>query len=183
MVRLEVQRSGMPMRRWSCHHPRARTLGITLLILSLVHAPWPQADFHNVRHHDQPGQVCEHHDHLLRWHPDAGQADDVALLHWHWVLPTSGPLESGHHGDGPALHAHVSGWDATSPDSGPLVVPDRSSRPVDAPPPSLLALEAAPFARPADRPGLREGLGSVRTFGATFSPRISLASRLQRWSC
>ncbi len=164
-------------------HHGARLLGISLLILSLVHTPLPQADFHNVRHHDAPGEVCEHHDHLLRWHPDAGQAEDVALLHWHWILPTSGPLDRGHSGDGPALHAHVSGWDSTSPDAGPVVVPDRSSRPIDLPAPSPLALADAPFATPADRLGLRAGERSARTFGATFAPRISPASRLQRWSC
>ena len=172
----------MPTRRWSDHH-RARLPGIILLILSLVHAPLPRADFHNVRHHDAAGEVCEHHDHLLRWHPDAGRAEDVAVLHWHWILPTSGPVEPGHSGDGPVLHAHVSGWDATSPDAGPLVVPDRSSRPIEAAAPSLLALADAPFAPPVDRPGLRAGIGPVRTFGATFAPRISPASRLQRWSC
>jgi hypothetical protein len=171
------------MRRWSYHHPRTRTLGITLLILSLVHAPLPQADFHNVRHHDQVGQVCEYHDHLLRWHSDAGQAEDVAILHWHWILPSSGPIDQSHTGDGPALHANVGGWDMTSPDSGPMVVPDRSSRLMDIPSPSLLAIDAAPFALAVDRPDLRQGLGSIRTFGATFAPRISLASRLQRWSC
>ena len=171
------------MRRWTHHHHRARTLGISLLILSLVHAPWPQADFHNVRHHDRPGQICEYHDHLLRWHPDAGQADDIAILHWHWILPISGPIESGHSGNGPALHAYVSGWDATSPDPGPPITLDSSSRPIDPVPPSPLALGAAPFTMPVDRPGLREGLGSLRSFGATFAPRISLASILQRWSC
>jgi hypothetical protein len=158
-------------------------VGIILLILSLVHAPWPQADFHNVRHHDQGGQVCEYHDHLLRWHPDASQADDVAVLHWHWVLPSSDPMDKGHNGDGPALHAHIGGWDVTSPDSGPVIAPDRSSRLIDIPSPSPLAMEAAPFALAVDRPDLHEGLGPIRTFGATFAPRISLASRLQRWSC
>jgi hypothetical protein len=174
---------GQPMQRWFHHHRRSRVLGIILLILGLVHAPWPQADFHNVRHHDQPGQVCEYHDHLLRWHPDASAADDVAILHWHWVLPTSGPIESGHSGNGPMLHAYVSGWDATSPDPGPQVTLDSSSRLIDLNPPFPLALEAAPFATPVDRPGLRERLGPLRTFSATFAPRISLASRLQRWSC
>jgi hypothetical protein len=154
-----------------------------LLILGLIHAPWPQADFHNVRHHDQAGQVCEFHDHLLRWHPDAGLADDVALLHWHWVLPSSGPIDKSHSGEGPALHAFVGGWDVTSPDNGPLVVPDRSTLTIDIPSPSPLSIEPAPFALAVDRPDLRDGLGPIRTFGATFAPRISLASRLQRWTC
>jgi hypothetical protein len=171
------------MRRWSDHHPRSRTVGIILLILSVVHAPWPQADFHNVRHHDQAGQVCEFHDHLLRWHPDAGQADDVAFLHWHWVLPSSDPIDKSHNGDGPALHAHVGGWDTTSPEAGPVIAPDRSSRLIDIPSPSLLMMAFAPFGLAVDRPDLREGLGPIRTFGATFAPRISLESRLQRWSC
>jgi hypothetical protein len=171
------------MHGWSLPHHRSRCLGISLLILSLLHAPLPQADFHNVRHHDQPGQVCEHHDHLLRWHPDAGQAEDVAILHWHWVLPTPDPVEPGHSGNGPALHAHVSGWDATSTDSGPVVVPDRSSRALDIAVPCPLAIDDAPFARAIDRPGLRQVLGSSPTFGASFAPGISLASRLQRWIC
>ena len=168
-----------------CHrrHQRARPLGIALLILGLFHAPWPQPDYHNVRHHDRPGQVCELHDHLLRWHPDAGEADDVAVLHWHWVLPRSGPDELGHSGDGPAIHAYVSGWDATAPDSGPSVVLDGSARSVDPLPPSPLPLGAAPFARIAHRPGFSDGLGTPRTFGATFAPRIPTASILQRWSC
>jgi hypothetical protein len=169
----------MSTHRWPRHH-RARALGITLLILSLVHAPWPQADFHNVRHQDAPGQVCEHHDHLLRWHPDAGQAEDVAILHWHWFLPSSGPVEPGHSGQGPALHAHVDGWDATTPDSGPVVVPDGSSRPLDSPPPSpLLAGEAAPFVLPGDDSGPRLKPGPVHV----FAPRTPLACWLQRWSC
>ena len=50
-------------------HRVTRGLGILFVILSLVHAPLPEPDFHNIRHHDRPGEVCDHHDHLLRWHP------------------------------------------------------------------------------------------------------------------
>ncbi len=174
---------GKPMRRWFRLHDRARWLGITLLILSLLHAPWPQADFHNVRHQDQAGQVCEYHDHLLRWHPDAGQADDVALLHWHWIMPSPLPMDTNHSGEGPALHADIGDWAATSADQAPVIVPDRSSRSLELAAPCSLAIEAAPFALAADWPDLRDGPGTFRTFGATFAPRISLASRLQRWSC
>ncbi len=164
-------------------HHRSRCLGIGLLILGLVHAPWPQADFHNVRHHDTPGQVCEHHDHLLRWHPDAGQAEDVAILHWHWYLPSSGPVEPGHSGPGPLLHAYADGWEATALDSGPTFVADLSSRPIDPPasdPPSTVA---DPFAPPVDPFGPRDGAGPAHAFGSTFAPRVSPASRLQRWNC
>ena len=172
----------MPTSRWG-RHQRARALGISLLILSIVHAPWPQADFHNVRHQDDAGQVCEHHDHLLRWHPDAGQAEDVAVLHWHWFIPTSAPVEDGHTGGGPVMLAHVGGWDAPSPEVGPAVVPDRSSSPLDLPSSPQLPVGEAPFLVAIDRPDLRESHESLRTFGATFAPRISSASRLQRWSC
>ena len=172
----------MLTHRWHRHH-RARALGITLLILSLAHAPLPRADFHNVRHHDAPGEVCEHHDHLLRWHPDAGQADDVAILHWHWLLPSSGPVEPGHSGDGPVLHAHLDGWEATSPDAGPVVVPDGMSRPITPPAPGPLAFDAAILAHPVDRTCLRDRGKPGHAFAATFSPRVSLAAWLQRWSC
>jgi len=172
----------MPTSRWG-RQSSARALGISFLILSLVHAPWPQADFHNVRHHDQPGGICEYHDHLLRWHPDAGEAEDVAVLHWHWFLPTSAPGDSSHNGEGPAIHAFVGGWDAPAPEVGLSAVPDSSSRPLGLAMPSPLPLGDAPFPIDLDRPGLRERVGSIRTFGATFAPRISLASRLQHWSC
>ncbi|WP_435008964.1 hypothetical protein P12x_000213 [Tundrisphaera lichenicola] len=173
----------MPSQGWSRHH-RARILGISLLILSLLHAPWPQADFHNVRHQDGPGQVCEYHDHLLRWHPDAGRADDVAILHWHWFLPSSGPVEPGHSGAGPQLHAHVAGWDAPTPEVGPIVVPDQSSNPLDSldSGPSLATGDAA-FAIPGTPPCPPPNLRSAHTFGATFAPGISFSSWLQRWSC
>ena len=65
----------------------ARDAGIGLLILSLVHVPLPQADYHNIRHHDAPGEICGYHDHLLRWHPSADLNDDVTMLHWHWFVP------------------------------------------------------------------------------------------------
>ena len=66
---------------------RAASMGIGILILSLVHVPLPQADYHNIRHHDAPGEICGYHDHLLRWHPSADHDDDVTMLHWHWFVP------------------------------------------------------------------------------------------------
>src|SRR5437763_1208571 len=105
--------------------PRSgHTVGIVLLILSLVHTPLPEPDFHNIRHHDGPGEVCDHHDHLLRWHPGAGVARDVAVLHWHWFLPTPAGSDASPApgGAGPALHAHAPVWLAGSwDDDGPRV--------------------------------------------------------------
>jgi hypothetical protein len=153
-----------------------------LLILGIVHTPLPQPDFHNIRHHDGPGQVCEHHDHLLRWHPGAGFADDVAVLHWHWFLPASGPFDVSPEHAGPAVHAHVVDWQASSWDEGPRISADTTSR-------LLGTLEAspslAPLALPADActavpaPGPRR----AHTFGATFAPRTHLSCLLQRWVC
>jgi hypothetical protein len=95
--------------------PGLRILLIGVVILSVIHVPLPQADYHNVRHHDGTGEVCAHHDHLLRWHPTAELDADVTLLHWHWFLPQldgANPhqrSDDDHHrpGSGPALHAHV----------------------------------------------------------------------------
>ncbi len=92
-----------------------RALGIGILIFGVIHVPLPQADYHNIRHHDGPGEVCPYHDHLLRWHPSATSDADVSILHWHWFIPQGelgdqpdrlgdanrGPLS------GPQLHAHV----------------------------------------------------------------------------
>lgn len=166
-------------------HQRLRILGIGLLILGLAHAPMPQADFHNVRHHHDAGQVCELHDHLLRWHPDAGQAEDVAILHWHWLLPTSGPVESPGLGEnGPRIHAHVDDWQGITFDDGLSVVADVGSRPLVTPNLSTVwsfDLEVPPL--PLDHRGLRAGPVPVRAYAATLTPHASLACWLARWSC
>jgi hypothetical protein len=93
-------------------------LGVGLLILSILHVPLPQADYHNIRHHDAPGEICVYHDHLLRWHPAADHDDDVSVLHWHWFVPS---VELGNPqrpssddqktpGSAPAMHAHIGEW-------------------------------------------------------------------------
>jgi hypothetical protein len=98
-----------------------RRFGVLLLALGLFRVPLPQADFHNIRHHDGRGEVCPHHDHLLRWHPKAGQNDDVAMLHWHWFVPQSQDGDRSPGGDdqnssapGHILHAYLA--DCLEPD-------------------------------------------------------------------
>ena len=164
-------------------HRGARGLGIGLLIFGLLHVPLPQPDYHNVRHHDSPGEVCEHHDHLLRWHPDAGRARDVAILHWHWFLPDDGTGHLSGPGDGVAIHAHVAGWDAPTIEAGPPVVGREDGRFLDAtasPQHNLIAILPV-----VDDLTTRDGAGRplVHAFGATFAPRVSLACLLQRWAC
>jgi hypothetical protein len=168
------------MRGGKSWHPGTRWTGIGLLILGLLHVPLPQPDYHNVRHHDAPGEVCGYHDHLLRWHPDAGQASDVAVLHWHWFLPGSGPADTR---DGAALHAHVVGWDAPTIEVGPPVVTREAGRFLDAPASDLGGLIA--ILRVVDDRMTSDGAGRppVHAFGATFAPRVALACLLQRWTC
>ena len=74
-----------------------------MLILSAIHIPLPQADYHNIRHHDAPGEICPFHDHLLRWHPAATSDADVALFHWHWFVPLVQPGA----GCAPVLHVDL----------------------------------------------------------------------------
>ncbi len=169
------------MRGGKSRHPGARWTGISLLIFGLLHVPLPQPDYHNVRHHDAPGELCEHHDHLLRWHPGAGAARDVAILHWHWVLPESGPSDLSGPGAGAALHAHVVGWDAPTIEAGPPVMSREAGRFLDVTPPpcGLLAILAVVDDPTASH---RDGRPPVHGFGATFAPRASL-SLLQRWAC
>jgi hypothetical protein len=162
----------------------ARGLGILLLVLGLVHVPLPEPDFHNIRHHDGPGEVCEQHDHLLRWHPGAGKAEDVAVLHWHWFLPLADPSGLPPAKEGLALHAHVANWFASTWDELPRLLPDSTLRWLDrkdfAPPSAL------PVALVSGGPALwRPGLDPCRRlpYSATFAPRAPLSSLLQRWTC
>ena len=101
----------------------------TLVVLGILRTPFPEADFHNIRHHDTPGEVCAMHDHLLRWHPEAGAADDVAVLHWHWLNPAKA-LPGGPTDSTPALHANIPDLPGTLPDSLPQFTLDEVSRPV-----------------------------------------------------
>ncbi len=113
-----------------------RLAWITMLIPGFLRVPLPQADFHNIRHHHGVGEVCPHHDHLLRWHPTASQNDDVAIVHWHWILPRTGdPGDSstGDHDDPaapPRLLLHAYHLDCLEPDwSGePVIGPDQRGR-------------------------------------------------------
>jgi len=103
-----------------------RRLKIILVVFSLVHTPLPQPDFHNIRHHDGPGELCEHHDHLLRWHPSAGDAEDVETLHWHWFYPGEQGKVPATDPSHAAIHAHVADGFAVSWDDGPRLSPDNS---------------------------------------------------------
>jgi hypothetical protein len=169
----------------------APTLGIGLLILSVIHVPLPQADYHNIRHHDAPGELCLYHDHLLRWHPSADHDDDVSLLHWHWFVPLV-ELGDPHQrpnddqnrpGSGPAMHAHIGDW-LQSGDwrNEPVMHPDargrllnhlalRLSAACSTPLSGQLVLDPDPGPFSASLIGLAGGLRAART--ALF----------QRWNC
>lgn len=165
-----------------------RGVAIGLLIASLIHIPLPQLDFHNVRHHDAPGEACVYHDHLLRWHPAAGRDVDASILHWHWVLPNrdgSGDSDdgSGRRPDGgPAFHAQNMG-DGLEPagSAGGWFAVDRVSVPVErvSNPSAAVDLDGASFtlfeSPPAPRLGFRPA--------APPCALSALRPILQRWNC
>jgi hypothetical protein len=160
-----------------------RAVWAALAALSLVHAPLPQPDFHNVRHHDGPGEVCEYHDHLLRWHPTAGVARDVAVLHWHWFVPTpeSDAAPSDH--AGPAVHAHVPAWLTGSWDEAPKVVSDGATRVAPRSAPCPLEQPCTLLSTFSPGHSLATGSDPPLGFGATFAPGVSLPTLLNRWIC
>jgi hypothetical protein len=178
------------MARRRDHCSGLRILSIGIVVLSVVHIPLPQADYHNVRHHDGPGEICAHHDHLLRWHPSADTSADLALLHWHWFLPLLEPAnphersDDDHHrpGSGPALHAHVG--DGLVPDEWrgePVIEPAGSWRLIDQLVIDISVVNAdhlsVPFSIGAP-PGVRFGRAGLA--GQTRAQRTAF---FQRWNC
>jgi hypothetical protein len=169
----------------------ARHLGIGILILSVVHVPLPQADYHNIRHHDAPGEICVYHDHLLRWHPSADSDDDVTMLHWHWFVPLA---ELGDHhlrpndehhgpGSGPSLHAHLGDWPAPDWEGEPVVRPETRGRLLDH---LVLGLSDASLAYLSDQLAPLDPQSGVfwsRTHNAADGVRASRTALFQRWNC
>ncbi len=178
----------MALRRRSERHG-LRVLGIGLLILGSIRIPLPQADYHNVRHHDGPGEVCVYHEHLLRWHPSAIGAADVAVLHWHWVAPLVEPGTWPEEGDarspgaGPGLHAHLGDWPGPDWTGSPDLSADSRGRPQDSlalgrSMPSSLFIHA-PY--PGVDPNLAAFLAGDTSCAA--GPRAANRSLLSRWNC
>ncbi|MFO0952138.1 MAG: hypothetical protein U0835_13510 [Isosphaeraceae bacterium] len=157
-----------------------------LLALGLVHVPLPQPDFHNIRHHDSPGELCEHHDHLLRWHPDAGSATDVAVLHWHWVLPAGGgDSNQAEPSDGStaAIHADAPDWPSGTLDEAPSFILDRGARPGDSPFAHLMSPPVAAFLPDPLGLALCAPRGPNPPARACGAPHAGLVVLLQRWVC
>jgi hypothetical protein len=168
---------------------RASDLGLGILILSLVHVPLPQADYHNIRHHDAAGEICGYHDHLLRWHPSADLDDDVTMLHWHWFVPVvefgdhhQGPDDE-HHGPGPSVHAQFGDWPAPDWHGDPVVHPDSRGRLLDH---LVLGQSDASIAYLSGDLAPIDPQSGRFCFRAHYPPGALRASRtalFQRWNC
>ena len=161
-----------------------RVVGIIMLIPGLLRVPLPQADFHVIRHHHGAGEVCTFHDHLLRWHPLAGEAEDVAVLHWHWLLPQVLDLDLAPTAAVPALHAHQA--DSLQPewDDARVVLSDERARVASSSELASwmdLALLAAPALDPIP-PAPPDPCACARLVDDDPSAASALA-QLVRWNC
>lgn len=175
----------MRLRKPAPQH-RGRFLLVSLLILGLARAPMPRADFHNVRHHDAAGEVCELHDHLLRWHPDAGRAADVAILHWHWLAPGLGEEDPATLGRNlPQIHAHVDEGAAIVVDDSPQIAADPGLPQIE--PPQALPWSSPDAVLPCPalaESGVRAGpYPPLRAYSLTLATHDTLARWLSRWTC
>jgi hypothetical protein len=159
------------------------------MILSAIHVPLPQPDYHNIRHHDGPGEICLYHDHLLRWHPSAKTNEDVSLLHWHWVIPLARPDADRLGGDGegqapgPALHAHVGDWpEPTWPDQ-PVMSSDRDGRFVGHVSPGLSGALSGSLGDHLAALHLGMAFRQRATLGGAALRAAARTALLQRWNC
>jgi len=169
---------------WIGPMKRFRRLGIMLMILSLTDAPLPTPDYHETRHSGDEGEVCVHHDHLLKWHRDDAAEQDNAVFHWHWAPFTPNESDADGLADGPDSPADSSESDTSDLcDDSQFIThhPARlTGRIAKVSGRFSLAVSNASKRAPTARPG-RASL--AHSFGSTFPPRISSACRLQRWVC
>jgi hypothetical protein len=161
-----------------------------MLILGAIHIPLPQADYHNIRHHDKPGEICPYHDHLLRWHPWADANDDVSLLHWHWFVPLvepgappPGDDEQRAPGSGPALHAHLGDWPEPDWTGTPVIRPDGRGRLLDRLTLNGSGAAAGYVSGLLATDSLQAGFFSACTPGGMATLRAAHTSLFQRWNC
>lgn len=168
-----------------------RRLGIGVLILSSIRIPLPQADYHNIRHHDGPGEVCVYHDHLLRWHPAADRSADVSMLHWHWFLPVVEPGAGGAAGNdenrsplsGPALHAHLGDWPDHDWTGTPLIRPDIRGRSLDVSTLRLAGIGQAGCTSSVLTVDPGPPMHSAGALSCAATARASVHTLTSRWNC
>jgi hypothetical protein len=161
-----------------------------MLILAAIHIPLPQADYHNIRHHDAPGEICPYHDHLLRWHPAAASADDVTLLHWHWFVPVVDPGARPAGADdeqaaprpGPALHAHLGDWPEPDWSGEPVIRPDDRGRFLEHLTLGLSAASSAYLSGQVIPANLQSG-SSTYPPGGPSGAHPARVALFQRWNC
>jgi hypothetical protein len=147
----------------------------------------PQADYHNIRHHDAPGEICPFHDHLLRWHPSAASDADVALLHWHWFVPLAESEDptpgDGDDRQGPFVHAHFSDWPAPDWLDEPVISPDVRGRLIDALAIRLAVADCAYLAIHFTPTCFQPSLCGLDSHGGADGLRAERIALLERWNC
>jgi len=158
-----------------------------LLIASVIRVPLPQADYHNIRHHDAPGEICPFPDHLVGCHPSAAIDADVALLHWHWFVPLAESDDpnhrDGHERQGPFLHAHFSDWPEPDWLDHAVISPDVRGRFAGDLTIRLAGAEGAYLAGHFAPTCSGPNLVSVLSDGAADGLRAGRIAFLQRWNC
>jgi hypothetical protein len=108
----------------------------------------------------------------------------VAILHWHWFLPTSGTNTPPTSESGPAIHAYAPDWQMSNPDDGPQILPDPSKVTARLVVRSILPSFA--FVAPLELtalPAPSDAWGSLASGALPARGAASTASLLQRWDC
>jgi hypothetical protein len=153
-----------------------------------MHVPLPQADYHNIRHHDAPNEVCLYHDHLLRWHPSAHSDDDVALLHWHWFLPLvdrdqRADDESQDAGSHARLHAQFGDWPEPDWRGEPVIRPDSRGRLLEQITLRLSVASSTCLSGQLSPLGVESGCFFSHDLSAADGARAARIALIQRWNC
>ena len=132
-----------------------------------------------------PVRSTPYHNHFCgAWHPDAKEAEDAVVFHWHWLPPWETSIRFLPR-KGRAIHAHAADWLTSGWDDAPRIAAEAPPRVVAADE-TATDFESIFLSIPRTSDHCPDADGNAFMVGPRLHrklPRPALPILLQRWTC